>query len=196
MNETVKNKLSDQIWTTRTSRINAEKRLKSTASFVEAINIYYSCFTVLLSIILLSEQSYTLSLLTLSMTIILTISILFFKSLQYSERARNYRKNYTELQKLEFQLSHISTEKELEDIEQQYCVLLDDAENHIPFDYYKTVAESRGDYKTNRWTCDIKFKYYRGLIWRYILKFVIILLPIALVIIILWGQKYGWFSGT
>lgn len=196
MKDTSIKKLSDQIWTTRISRVNAEKRLKSTASFVEGINIYYSCFTVLLSIILLSKQSYVFSLLTLFMTISLTISILFFKGLRYPERARDYRKNYTELQKLEFKLSHEITDEELLDIEQQYCVLLDDAENHISFDYYKTVAESSGDYKTDRWSDEIKFRYYLGLIWRYTLKCVVILLPIALVIVIIWGQKYGWISST
>ena len=34
--------LSDQIWTTRISRVNAEKRLVNKEAFFQGINIYYS----------------------------------------------------------------------------------------------------------------------------------------------------------
>ena len=45
--------LSDQIWTTRISRVNAEKRLIDKESFFQAINIYYSCVTIIFSILAL-----------------------------------------------------------------------------------------------------------------------------------------------
>ena len=46
-------KLRDQIWTTRVSRVNAEKRLVNKNSFIQGINIYYSCVTILFSILAL-----------------------------------------------------------------------------------------------------------------------------------------------
>lgn len=54
------------------------------------------------------------------------------------ERAREYRKNYTELQKLEFDLKGIN-ESDIGAIKQiytKYCDLLDSSSNHIDFDYY------------------------------------------------------------
>lgn len=43
--------LSDQIWTTRISRVNAEKRLVNKEAFFQGINIYYSCVTIIFSIL-------------------------------------------------------------------------------------------------------------------------------------------------
>ena len=45
--------LANQIWTTRVSRVNAEKRLINKESFFQAINIYYSCLTIIFSILTL-----------------------------------------------------------------------------------------------------------------------------------------------
>lgn len=44
---------------------------------------------------------------TVFMTISLLIVILYLNGQKYSEQAREYRKNYTELQKLEFELNNI-----------------------------------------------------------------------------------------
>jgi len=52
MENNSKEKLKDQIWKTRVSRINAEKRLQQKQSFIQAINIYYSCITIIYSIML------------------------------------------------------------------------------------------------------------------------------------------------
>ena len=149
--------LKNQIWATRVSRINAEMRLKIKESFIQAINIYYSCFTVFLSIFLLVKQNFACNLLNLIMAIVLMVSILYFKSLKYTERALDYRKNYTELQKLEFKLSHKETyEGQIHCIEEDYCKLLAESENHIEFDFLKTLAKSKMDYKKERWTRERK----------------------------------------
>lgn len=93
--------LSDQIWTTRISRVNAEKRLINKEAFFQGINIYYSCVTIIFSILTLLNNNEKLSLMTVFMTISLLIVILYLNGQKYSEQAREYRKNYTELQKLE-----------------------------------------------------------------------------------------------
>ena len=92
--------LSDQIWTTRISRVNAEKRLVNKEAFFQGINIYYSCVTIIFSILTLLNNNEKLSLMTVFMTISLLIVILYLNGQKYSEQAREYRKNYTELQKL------------------------------------------------------------------------------------------------
>lgn len=187
--------IKDQIWATRVSRVNAEMRLKSKESFIQAINIYYSCFAVFLSICLLIKQDFVYSLLTLTMTIVLMISILYFKSLKYAERALDYRTNYTELQKLEFKLSHIEiTAEQIHFIEEAYCKLLAESENHIEFDYLKTVAKSKEDFKKDRWSKQKANLYWWNLIWRLIIKTLCIILPILLLFLAFCWKTNGWFN--
>ena len=49
-------RLKDQIWTTRVSRINAERRLINKEKFIQAINIYYSCVTIIFSILSINNS--------------------------------------------------------------------------------------------------------------------------------------------
>ena len=57
--------LPDQIWTTRISRVNAEKRLINKEAFFQAINIYYSCVTIIFSILTLLDNNEKLSLMVI-----------------------------------------------------------------------------------------------------------------------------------
>ena len=194
------NQFRDQIWRTRVSRVNAEKRLKHKESFAEGLNIYYSCFTVMLSIFLFLVQNEglnrILSAISLTMTIIVTICILHCKSLRYADRARDYKRNYTELQKLEFSLKHITSLAELKEIERKYCELLAGAENHIPYDDCKTVWESKKSYKDTLAKNDllrIRAVYIRGRCWRFVIEAALVILPI-LICLICWYfgvRKYG-----
>lgn len=86
---------------------------------------------------------------TVFMTISLLIVILYLNGQKYSEQAREYRKNYTELQKLEFELNNIDGDDVdlIKNIYNRYCDLLDSSSNHISFDYYETVHGSIGEYK-------------------------------------------------
>lgn len=191
MSESSLNSLKNQIWTTRICRVNAEKRLNNKEAFIEGINIYYSCYTVILSIFLLIYSNSLLNYISLVMTITLTISILYFKSLRFSERANNYRRNYTRLQMLELKLDQSLSEAEISDIKKKYCLLLCSNENHITFDYYKTVADSRDmDYKKARWNKEISIKYYWGILWRISIKFICIVFPIIITIIAFWGRDF------
>lgn len=176
-------KLRDQIWTTRVSRVNAEKRLVNKNSFIQGINIYYSCVTILFSILALINNDNKLSLITTFMTIAVLIAVLYLNSLRYTDIARDYRSNYTQLHKLELKLSdeEISAQQ-VKEIQEEYCCLLDSACNHITFDYYRTVAGSRGEYKELRWK-KIRIKYYWECFWRFLVKAVILLLPAVIYIV-------------
>lgn len=179
--------LLDQIWTTRISRVNAEKRLKEKESFFQAVNIYYSCATIIFSILSLLEDNKNLSLITVFMTVSLLIVILYLNGQNYLEHARKYRKNYTELQKLEFELKYIgNSNEEIERIFTEYCDLLDSSSNHISFDYYKTVYHSSGEYKERRWIGGVKWLYWYNVIYRGLLKICVVLLPILLWYICRW----------
>ena len=189
--------LPDQIWTTRISRINAEKRLINKESFFQGINIYYSCLTIIFSILSLahSNKVFTASLVTcvssfsseispFIVTISLLIVILYLNGQRYLERAREYRKNYTKMQKLEFDLMGVGND-DMDSIQRiyiEYCDLLDSGNNHISFDYYETVHRSTGEYREKRWK-NVRKIYWWNVIWRFMLKVVIIILPVVLYVV-------------
>lgn len=176
--------LPDQIWATRISRVNAEKRLIKKEAFFQGINIYYSCLTIIFSILALINKDDILSLMTVFMTISLLIVILYLNGQNYLVHAREYRKNYTELQKLEFDLKSIDEDDigEIKKIYLKYCDLLDSSSNHISFDYYETVHGSTDAFRENRWK-HVWIKYYWNVFWRVILKLCIIVLPVVLYIV-------------
>lgn len=176
--------LPDQIWTTRISRVNAEKRLIDKESFYQGINIYYSCLTIIWSILALVNNDEKLSLLTVFMTISLLAVILYLNGQKYLEHAREYRKNYTELHRLEFDLKRVSDDDidAIRRIYTKYCDLLDSSSNHISFDYYRTVYGSSGAYRERRWG-NVVVLYYWNVIWRWLLKVCIIIFPIALYVL-------------
>lgn len=171
----------NQVWATRISRVNAEKRLINKESFFQGINIYYSCVTIIFSILSLYYQDDRLSLMTVFMTISLLIAILYMNGQKYLEHAREYRKNYTAIHELEFQIGHLNEEDEdeLKNIEKKYCELLDSSSNHITYDYYYTVYRSNLDYKEKRWK-NIRWRFYFGVLWRSVIKIVLIILPVFL----------------
>lgn len=181
MNQEQIKQFKNQVWATRVSRINAEKRLNNKEAFIQGINVYYSCFTIVFSILSLLEKDDKLSLMTTLMTISLLISVLYLNGQKYLEHAREYRKNYTELHKLELQLGHIGENdiEEIKKIEQIYCDLLDSSSNHITFDYCCTVFSSNSEYKEKYWE-SVRGKYYCGIIIRFIIKMCIVILPFVL----------------
>lgn len=174
--------LKDQIWTTRISRVNAERRLIRKENFIQAINIYYSCATIIFSILSILEHNKSqLGIVTTFMSICLLVVILYTNSQRYLDHARDYRTNYAALQKLEFKLERSDiNEDEIEKIQMEYCDLIDCAWNHTQFDYYCTIYQSRGEYREKRWKFRVAVGFFWGKIWRAVVMFAISVLPIIL----------------
>ena len=171
----------NQVWITRVSRVNAEKRLLRKKNFTEFINIYYSCIMIIFSIFSIIYESSNLSLVSLVMSICLLVAILYVNNQNYFERARKFRENYTKLQNIEFQLSRLNEEDtdSLYKLQEEYCNLLDLNENHISFDYICTMYRSNINFriKRNFVGCSSYLKYYWGWLWRCIFCVIIIILP-------------------
>ena len=110
MNRSLKEKLKQNIWITRKCRINASERLLSHARYIEILNVYYSIFVIILSLVSLTEQDNTLSIISLACSIALTISIIYANAAGYRERSLSLKQNYIELQLLLDQLSCIHDE--------------------------------------------------------------------------------------
>ena len=172
----------NQVWCTRVSRINAEKRLIAKEKFIQFINIYYSCVTVIFSIMSYVNCDNNLSEITIYMTISLLISIFYLNSQNYPRHAREYRENYTSLQDIEFSLKHLSEndEEKIKQIEKEYCTLLNEYSNHITYDYYCAIHDSNREFKEKKNWKEIRHFYRLGKLWRFVLKMCFCLLPIFL----------------
>lgn len=182
--EKYKENLLERIWFTRTSRIHSEKRLMDKEDFYQFLNVYYSLITIILSILAYIWKCDTLSLLTIFMTISLLVAILYLNSQKYLEHAKEFRKNYTALQDLEFQLQHSSHQdtETIREIEKQYCCLLDSSNNHSSFDYYCAAHESKGEYRQKHYSKYISRRYWFFTIIGYIQNAFFILLPIVCIL--------------
>ncbi len=174
-------RLKNQIWTTRISRVNAEKRLLHNERFLQGVNIYYSCVTVLASICLIKWEDQTFGLLITLMSVSLLIVGLFCKTLRFSERAFDFRRIYSELQKLEFRLDKPGIDDaDIQNIQKEYCDLIAEGENHITYDYYKTLWASHKEYRVTHMDGRMKAGYFCGVLWRFLVAVSIIALPFLL----------------
>lgn len=170
--------LEDQIWFTRISRTKAEKRLIDKEAFIQAINIYYSLISIICSIISFAYGDEKMGLFTIIITIGLLVSILYLNGQRYGDSARDYRKNYTELQQLEMKLKNPNAD--LEGIRERYCQLLNTTSNHIEFDYWRAVENASKEYKNKKDWDGIKKRLFWGKAWRLGVKIIVIILPIII----------------
>jgi len=178
MEQTLQEKLSRNIWITRKCRINASERLLSHAKYIEILNVYYSIFVIILSLISLTKQDDLLSIISLACSIALTISIIYANSAGYRDRSSLLKQNYIELQLLLDQLTCTNNDdtKQIMNISTKYAELLKASENHILIDLYRLRANSADS--DIALSSKEKFDYYCRLAWGYIWRDILILLPI------------------
>ena len=135
MSTQLKDRLDRNIWITRKCRINASERLLSNAKFLDFLNVYFSIFTILLSIFSLDTSKFSetminsdkLPLFSLAISVVLTISIVYASSLGYRDRSAALKQNYIALQSLLDRLAVIDNEDttNLLNISDDYTELLD-----------------------------------------------------------------------
>lgn len=183
--KTPKQQLDDKLWITRKSRINASERLLKTANFINFINVYYSIFLILLSLISISpfaDKSGLLSYVSLAGSITLTISIIYASSLGYKRRSTALKQNYIALQGLMDRLKFTNdTDKEgIQVIQQEYNDLLNNVENHKNIDYLDLLRTRTVEDKSmtiGNWC------YYLGYyLWNFIWKAVLVIAPVAYIV--------------
>lgn len=178
MEPSFKENLDAKIWTTRKCRINATERLLASAKFVEFINVYYSIFIILLSLLAYVKKSEQISLAALILSIALTVSIIYANSTGLKERSATLKKNYIDLQALHNRLlcTDAKDKDKLLSISDEYTELLRGAENHIFIDHYKVRVETS---KKLTWKDHLK---WFGLCMRSIfLKLCLIAIPILVI---------------
>lgn len=189
MEQSLKDRLLRNIWITRKCRINASERLLSNAKYIELVNIYYSIFVIVLSLVSLTKHDNTLSIISLSCTIALTISIVYANATGYRERYAALKHNYIEMQMLLDQLSCTGDDdrENIERISRKYAELLESSENHVPVDLYKLKITSTDE---NLKIGNVeKQLYYIKYVLNFCWKAIIILLPILVIFLYcVWGK--------
>lgn len=184
---TPKQQLDNKLWTTRKSRINASERLLRAASFIDFINVYYSIFLIILSLISISpfcNDNGLTSYVGLAGSISLTISIIYATSLKYRERSAALKQNYIALQKLLDRLSLTSDDNsdEIQSIQAEYTNLLSAVENHTHIDYLNILRTGKVyNDKMTFWNWCYFICYY---IWYYLWKIILIAAPIGYIVYI------------
>lgn len=184
---TPKQQLDNKLWITRKSRINASERLLKSASFIDFINVYYSIFLIILSLISISpfcNDNGLTSYVGLAGSISLTISIIYATSLKYRERSAALKQNYIALQNLLDRLSLTSDgdDNEIRSIQAEYTELLSAVENHTHIDYLNLLRTGKVyNDKMAFWNWCYFICYY---FWYYLWKIILIAAPIGYIIYI------------
>ena len=128
---------------TRCARMEASDRLISSERFIQSINIYYSCFAVILSILCLSDGYDALTFISTVLTSILAISIVFLNAQHYGDRAQQFHENFLELYQLLFEIRTAIRKEEYDltsQYEARYIELLKSIENHMQQDFLQILS--------------------------------------------------------
>lgn len=125
---------------TRINRINAANRLLRTESFLQGVNIYYSCFSAILAILSLISEKRELAVWSTVVAIILAISIVYLNAQKYGNRSQELKTNYIALHVLLYDIEEAIAENDdgkNKDLSDRYCKLLQTSENHTDLDFLR-----------------------------------------------------------
>lgn len=181
--------LKQLVINTRLNRINAANRLQRTETFLQGINIYYSCFTAVLSVLTLLTENAALSVWSVLLTVILAISIVYLNAQKYGNRAQELKTNYIALHRLLFEIEADEANNDTSNFVNhytKYCELLQTSENHINLDNLRRVKQY------GKFSCSQRVEYYFTMTLRWTVKIISIITPVA---VTLWLAVLGVFNG-
>lgn len=96
----------------------------------------------------------------------------FLNSQRYEQRAADIKRNYIKLQGVLYRIQRLKLEdfidsSQLENLENEYCELMSEVENHHQCDYWKTLYQSGSWSKKDTDSRFGKWKYllYCGICW-------------------------------
>jgi hypothetical protein len=135
--------LSDNVWWTRKSRIQAEKRLLSNAFQSQLLLLWYSFFGVAVSIYYLKFNSSSIQgdLAGISWIVysVLVLSISgFIAGLSFKERASLIKESYETLNT--FYHKSKEANADIDKISKEYEQIMGLCENHTDYDYYSALC--------------------------------------------------------
>ncbi|PEK86906.1 SLATT domain-containing protein [Bacillus mycoides] len=185
-------KLRDnKIYVTKKSRMIAEARMNDNHVFSQFLVNYYTFVVLALSIaiLIIEDKNKAISLLTVIASVGLFGVSLFLSNMSYKERALKYKESYLSLGELESKLSLLLRKNNLnstqmidvfEKYQQEYHNILSKTDNHDEIDYIKVKI----DQGPNQ---DFIIKYYKYLITKNFYRFLFIIFPMLLYILLKLG---------
>ena len=180
-------KLKEKIWKTCKSRMIAAKRLLDSSKKLEFLSAYYTIFLTIYSVFGIISNEKIIGYTSTLMSIAVMGFVFWGNTMNYKDRYIKMKENYLKLDNL----YHLCISEEIEhtynyvEIRSKYEELLTISENHDYIDYitflYKDGDLKDGDLK-EKLTKDKKLLYIVEMIWKKIIMFLAIVIPIILTV--------------
>jgi hypothetical protein len=132
---------SNNVWWTRKARVQAEKRLLSNAFQSQIILLWYSFFSVAISIYYLNFASSSNEISGISWVVfsVLVLSMSgFISGLSFKERAALIKESYEVLNRIYFK--SLDEKSDSEQLAKEYEQIMGLCENHTDYDYYSALC--------------------------------------------------------
>lgn len=175
-------KLKEKIWKTYKTRMITAKRLLDSSKKLEFLSTYYTIFLTIYSVFGIISNEKIIGYTSTLMSIAVMGFVFWGNTMNYKDRYIKMKENYLKLDNL----YHLCISEEIEhtynyvEIRSKYEELLTISENHDYIDYI-TFLYKDGDLK-EKLTKDKKLWYIVEMIWKKILMFLAIVIPIILTV--------------
>jgi hypothetical protein len=175
-------KLKEKIWKTYKTRMITAKRLLDSSKKLEFLSAYYTIFLTIYSVFGIISNEKIIGYTSTLMSIAVMGFVFWGNTMNYKDRYIKMKENYLKLDNL----YHLCISEEIEhtynyvEIRSKYEELLTISENHDYIDYI-TFLYKDGDLK-EKLTKDKKLLYIVEMIWKKILMFLAIVIPIILTV--------------
>ena len=165
--------LSETVRATRGCHIEAEKRLLERGALANHANLYYGCWSAVLTVLALDTRYSFLDLPAACFATAVALWAAYSAAERYDLRARDFYSSYLALQKLWWKCIDIEAQDDKDpdvlrkyiEAKEDYAQILSSTENHTEMDYvrykydmYRKQKEESGA----KIPKDIMFIYYRG----------------------------------
>ncbi len=187
--------LIDQLEYTINYRGTKAKRLLRSESFIQHVNILYSCFVACLSIWSLLVDQKFISFIATIISIILVVSITYLNSQRYAARAKDLEANILDLRNLQSDLLVNLSEEKLFEKWEKFNSYLAASETEDNYDklYYDVFEYSPSKNKEKVRNLRV-IQFYAQMIVCILLKGVIILLPFIATGFLIYSMLTGTIS--
>lgn len=191
-----KDVLVDQIKYTINYRSTKAKRLLKSESFIQQINILYSCFGAFLSVWSLLAEHIFISFIATIVSIILVVSITYLNSQRYAARAKDLDANILDLRNLQAEVLTELSEEKLTEKEKTYNSYLAASEveedyDKLYFDIFENMSNKSRKQKIHKLRI---IQFYIMMIFRVLLKCIIIILPFIMTAFLIYSVLTGSIS--
>lgn len=162
--------LSDKVWYTYIARVQAHKRLEKFDFVSQLVLVWYSFLSVATGAYTLINDKFLgdrTGYLLLCLSVGVLIVSLVVSARDFRGRSINMKLHYVKLQRLYFTVQRCDFDNDLQKLEDEYCKLLCEVENHTTLDDTRARVQRRNQKLTRQASCSEYFSVYSmGFIYR------------------------------